>query len=136
MRQLTGNHTRVNLQKAQQLKSKHQFALAGMGHLVQKSPFQRHLTFSGEICLAFPSRCCLAHAVGRLAKQFDSVAEAHVCPFSLLSGWLRPQEMLKDSVQAVIHSDSCPFLCEALQKEPFPHVTAWWSHCLEVSPWV
>lgn len=83
----------------------------GLGHLVQKSPFQRPLAFPWAICLAFPPDARLAHS--RLAEQFHLTADAHLLLLTD-TGLAAATGMLRGGVHAVVHSDSSPVLCGAL----------------------
>lgn len=124
MCQLRGNHTCVNLQKVQQLKSRHQLTWAGMGmgHLVQKPPFQRPLTFSWRSAWLFLPDACLAHSQ-RLAKQFHLTAEARLF-FSLTPGWPRPRGCWE--VASTLSSiPTAPRSSEALQEEHFSVSQPW-----------
>lgn len=126
-----------NRERMHELKSRHPLPLAGIGHRVQKAPFQRQLTFSCAICRLLLPDACLTHVVSRLAKRLHSTAEAHVCPSCLLPGWLRAQGMLRAGLQAVSPLDSCLLLplCEALWKKGFLHMTAHGSRRhVEMSP--
>lgn len=103
----SGNHSYVGLQEAQQLEPRHQLELAGMGHWLLKPPFQRHLTFSCEICLAFPSRCPSSSCHQQAGKAISTSGRG-TWPLLLTGTRLaKATGKLGDGVQAAIHSDSC-----------------------------
>lgn len=106
---MTTTHT-WHLEKVQQLKSRLQLALAGIGHLVQKSPFQRHLTSSCEICLPVPPRCLSGSRCQQAAKRLHSTAEAQVCAFSVVPGLAEAAGVQRAGIQAGVltAARSCP----------------------------